>query len=201
MSCEACVPIPLDAHARFMRRVRKRRTIHTSKARIVYVSPKSDRKLLVDGSLPSIAIETYFSVDSGDHTLTLQDRRGNVLTEDTFVFDPNKRYTLIVRGEDIFQLADYWVCSEPGSVHFQVSNMGENTLNIYLDEELVFENVKPLDFVETSIDADIYDVRVEPEIYPSIEVELKSPNMYTVFFASSPPSIFVVENDNCVNLV
>jgi len=199
MSCQACVQIPLDAHAKFMNKIRKYKSIHKSRVRVVYVSPKSDIKLLINGSLPPVTTPSYFTIDSGPTRVYLKNRKREILTDEEFIFEKDSSYTLIVHKKEIYQLSDYLICPEIGTARLQIYNMNDKTINLYLDEELIYEELEPQNDFEVAVDAGIYELRVEPELSPMIEIELKSPNIYTVFF--TPTTSFVVENPYCTNLI
>jgi len=199
MSCQACVQIPLDAHARFVQKIRRSKSIRKSRVRVVYVSPKSDIKLLIDGSSPPVTTPSYFFIDSGPMYVSLRDNKGDIPTHEEFIFEEGVNYTLIVHGEEIYQLPDHLICPETGTARLQVYNMNDKTISLYLDEELIYEDLEGEDSFEVAVDAGIYELRLDPEIFPMIELELKSPNIYTVFF--TPTTSFVVENPYCMNLV
>ena len=199
MACQACVQIPLDAHARFMQKIRRPKDINKTRVRIVYVAPKLDMKLLIDGDIPDTTNGSYFSIDIGLKYVSLRDRKGEIPTHEEFIFDKDKNYTLIVRGKNIYQLEDYIVCPESGTARLQAYNLNNKSIDIYLDEELVYENLNPQESFEIILDENLYEVRVDPDLSPALEVELKSPIIYTVFF--TPSASFVVENPYCNNLV
>jgi len=203
MSCQSCIQIPLDAHARFMQKTRRPKSIKNARIRVVYINPKTEMLLFIDDSIPITAIDSgsYFFMDAGPKYVSLQDRKGDVSTREEFIFDKDHTYTLIVREKEIYQLEDDLVCPESGTSRLQVYNLHAKSINVYIDDEVVFEDLKPQESFEIILDENLYEMRINPDLSLSsmIELELKSPIIYTVFLI--PSTWFVVENPYCNNLV
>lgn len=201
MSCQACVQIPLDAHARFMQKTRRPKSIKKTRIRVVYIDPKSEMVLFIDDSIPPTAIGngSYFLMDAGPKYVSLQERKGDIPTREEFIFDKDHTYTLIVREKEIYQLEDDLICPESGTSRLQVYNLNGKSINVYIDEELVYEDLKPQESFEIILEENLYEMRIDPDLSPMIELELKSPIIYTVFLV--PSTSFVVENPYCNNLV
>jgi len=140
-------------------------------------------------------------MDAGPKYVSLQDRKGDVSTREEFIFDKDHTYTLIVREKEIYQLEDDLVCPESGTSRLQVYNLHAKSINVYIDDEVVFEDLKPQESFEIILDENLYEMRINPDLSLSsmIELELKSPIIYTVFLI--PSTWFVVENPYCNNLV
>ena len=197
MSCQACVHLPKDAYARFVTKVRTFKTVRQSLVRVVYadVTPFD---LRIDGAkAPRRRDETsYFLLESGDMILSLVNRGGDDIVSDLFEFKPDVHYTIIIFDDYILQFEEEDIsCPIPGYIRLQAYNMDNGPIDIYLDEDKVFKDLKNDQFVETIIPADLYDLRISNRDKFFVEIELNSGNIYTLFFIED--LIFIVENENC----
>jgi len=184
-----------------MQKTRRPKSIKKTRIRVVYIDPKSEMLLLIDDSIPPTTNGSYFLMDAGPKYVSLQERKGDIPTREEFIFDKDHNYTLIVREKEIYQLEDDLICPESGTSRLQVYNLNGKSINVYIDEELVYEDLKPQESFEIILEENLYEMRIEPDLSlsPIIELDLKSPIIYTVFLI--PSASVVVENPYCNNLV
>lgn len=197
MSCQACMRLPKDAYARFVTKVRTFKTIQQSMVRVVYADA-TPFDLRIDGAkAPRRRDETgYFMLESGDKILSLVNRNDDEIVAAVFEFKPDVHYTIVVFDDYILQFEEEDIsCPIPGYVRLQAYNMDNGTIDVYLDENMIFEGLENDQFMETIIPADLYDLRVSNRDEFFAEIELKTGNIYTLFFVEDV--IIIVENENC----
>lgn len=200
MSCRSCIQLPKEAYAQFVNRIRMTKVSWTSRVRVVYID--SDVLTLhINGKThPYEKDDTrYFDIESGDDiVLSLVNRGGKEIVSETFDFKKDQRYTLIVFEDYILQFEELkGVCPEVGMVTLQAYNMDGGDMDIYLDEDLIFDKVGKDQFVETNVEEGIYDLRISSDKSLSYELELKSGIVYTMFFLFDKSAMFIVENEYC----
>ena len=206
MSCQTCMQLPKDAYARFVTKVRTLKIIRQSDVRVVYMNSIDGEiyTLRIDGADPprKKGETSYFELESGDKILSLVARDETEIVSDSFEFKPDLHYTLIVFQDHILQFEEEDLrCPDPGTVRLQAYNMDGKAMNIYLDEQILFEKLGNDQFVETLVYPGIYVLRMSVDKEFSTELEVRSGAIYTLFFLFEAMAMFVVENDQCLNPV
>jgi len=202
MSCESCMLPPRGVYDQVVKWINLSRVIENSTIRVVYIHSDTINTLEIDGSNPSKkkTDTSYFSIESGEKILSLVDKKGKEVVSDLFIFEPNEYYTIIIFGKYIMQFHEVdLTCPMPHTAKIQAYNLDGKNLDIYFDEELIFENVGEDMFIETLVRPGVYDFRFNTDEDFVQEVEIESGIIYTIFFIFKEGVTFIVENEYCDN--
>jgi len=202
MSCRKCNRIPEGAFRKRGVAIRTFKIVENSKVRVIYADT-APIELLIDGTVPPKDRDetSYFPLESGNRKLSLINRKREIIIEDDFEFKANTIYTIIVFQNHILQFEEEnIVCPAPGFVRLQVYNMDRGVIDMTVDGDMVFQNLRNDTFMETLLETGVHVLRwIENGEELEADIELRNSNIYTLFLLKD--TIFMVENAYCVNLI